>query len=126
MDQALQHIQQLGMALTGRSEAELYRDNTLHQYVLQFKSVRNAMRDTIPDRQFLATEIGALGIGPEKSLVGDEVWVLPGARVPILLRLTSQRSRSVVGETYIHGMMNGEPFGSGLLSFDHPEIIVLI
>ena len=125
LDLALQEIQQLGMALLDRSEAEIEQNSTRHEFVLQWKPVRNAIRDTMGQRRFLATEIGAMGIGPEKSLAGDEVWILRGARVPILLRPIREQAKVVVGETYLHGMMNGEPFGSGLLSFDHPEVITL-
>jgi hypothetical protein len=125
LDLALQQIQQFGVTLLGHSEAEMYQNSTRNEFVLQWKPVRNAIRDTMSRRKFLATEIGVTGMGPETSLPGDEVWILPGAGVPILLRPTSEQAKVVVGETYIHGMMNGEPFRSGLLSLEHPKVITL-
>lgn len=124
LDEALVQIQHLGMALIGCDQAEVYRNSARHKYIWQWKEVRNAI--AIWRRQFLATGIGAFGSGPETVSIGDEVWILHGARVPILLRSASdQRSKVVIGETYLHKMMNGEPFQSGLLSLDRSEVVVL-
>ncbi|KAL2127553.1 hypothetical protein VTI74DRAFT_10559 [Chaetomium olivicolor] len=63
------------------------------------------------------TANGYLGIGSECVQVGDLVWIVPGSRVPLLLRrvqleLKKGQPRSnrhrLVGGAYLHGVMEGE------------------
>ncbi|KAJ8133102.1 hypothetical protein O1611_g520 [Lasiodiplodia mahajangana] len=49
-----------------------------------------------------------IGNGPEALRLGDEVWILSGAKVPIILRPTDQGRRKVVGEAYVYGIMQDE------------------
>ncbi|KAK0736250.1 hypothetical protein B0T21DRAFT_366576 [Apiosordaria backusii] len=60
----------------------------------------------------LDTFDGLFGLGPEGSKVGDVVCILYGCSVPVLLkRVKNPRVEDlfeVVGETYVHGMMDGE------------------
>ncbi|KAH8893611.1 HET-domain-containing protein [Thozetella sp. PMI_491] len=52
---------------------------------------------------------GHLGLGSECARIGDEVWILPGSRVPLILRpLGASKLYSLVGGTYLHGFMHGE------------------
>ncbi|KAK3643189.1 hypothetical protein LTR56_010336 [Elasticomyces elasticus] len=55
------------------------------------------------------------GLGPMDSKAGDEVWLLPGLRAPIVLRRLQNDHRMVVGEAYVHGFMLGEAFENGIL-----------
>ncbi|KAF5263357.1 hypothetical protein FOXYS1_5894 [Fusarium oxysporum] len=59
-------------------------------------------------RPLVITDTGLLGLGHGASKQGDEVWVLAGACVPFLLRKVTNGTHQVVGEAYIHGIMNGE------------------
>ncbi|KAE8149465.1 hypothetical protein BDV25DRAFT_167854 [Aspergillus avenaceus] len=65
-------------------------------------------------RLLFRTKKGYLGLGPWSMKRGDEVWVLLGARTPFILRSLPKdnkpqsNSRTFVGETYVHGVMNGE------------------
>jgi hypothetical protein len=76
-------------------------------------------------RRFFKTEEGYIGIGPDTAEVGDEVWLIPRATVPFVLRRAGDRDRShdtekagtasdnyfhLVGESYVHGAMHGEVF----------------
>jgi hypothetical protein len=56
------------------------------------------------------TEKGRLGIASVTLEVGDEAWALAGGHVPLILRPTgtSEDEFQLVGEAYIHGMMQGE------------------
>lgn len=38
----------------------------------------------------------------------DEVWILHGALAPVLLRPTSHGRYRLLGDAYVHGIMNGE------------------
>ncbi|KAI0096400.1 heterokaryon incompatibility protein-domain-containing protein [Nemania sp. FL0031] len=51
------------------------------------------------------TERNRMGNGPRAMRPGDEIWILSGAKVPIILRPTNQGRRKVVGEAYVYGIM---------------------
>lgn len=59
-------------------------------------------------RRFFVTRRGYLGIGPTEARKGDSVVVLLGAQVPSILRSRGADEYSVVGETYVSGIMKGE------------------
>ncbi|KJJ30362.1 hypothetical protein AFLA70_289g001570 [Aspergillus flavus AF70] len=70
-------------------------------------------------RLLYRTKRGYLGLGPWSVQPGDEVWVIAGARMPFVLRKPSSddssrtERRSLVGETYVHGIMDGEAISGG-------------
>jgi len=53
-----------------------------------------------------------IGKGPESLKAGDEVWVIPGAKVAFVLRpldsSPGEGTHTLVGQAYIHGAMSGE------------------
>jgi len=68
-------------------------------------------------RRLFRTNGNRLGIGSHAIREGDEVWVLAGAAVPMVLRRNSKRDeRNLVGEAYIHGIMYGEAVKNGIVS----------
>ncbi|KAL4888376.1 heterokaryon incompatibility protein-domain-containing protein [Aspergillus ambiguus] len=71
------------------------------------------------NRKLFITRKGYIGLGNENSMTGDKVFVLPGLQIPLLLRrednIGSKEGFSshdgvyrVVGECYVHGIMDGE------------------
>jgi len=58
-------------------------------------------------RRMFLTEKGYLGVGPTAVKAGDEVVIVPGAAVPFVLRKHGN-IRLLVGEAYVHGIMDGE------------------
>ncbi|KAK0744662.1 heterokaryon incompatibility protein-domain-containing protein [Apiosordaria backusii] len=62
------------------------------------------------DRVFFQTEEGHFGSGPRDTKVGDEVWIVLGSLVPLVLRPVTQgeECRELVGYGYVHGIMDGE------------------
>lgn len=57
--------------------------------------------------------MGYIGLIPWNAKTGDEVWVLKGGKTPFLLRRTEgirmkQKTRMLVGETYIQGIIGDE------------------
>ena len=46
--------------------------------------------------------------GPADVVRRDEVWVLNGAKTPVVLRKMGERRYEFLGEAYVHGMMHGE------------------
>ena len=69
----------------------------------------NAVHFACSGRRFFCTKQGRLGLGPSETTVGDKVYVFNGAPVPFLLRRKSSiEYHTLVGEAYVHGMMQGE------------------
>lgn len=57
----------------------------------------------------MGTRQGYVGLAPAAARAGDEIAVLVGCCVPIVLRRNEGKSIwQVVGECYVHGIMNGE------------------
>jgi hypothetical protein len=83
-------------------------------------SATNAVMDcTTYGRCFISTEKGYVGWAPEECKKGDVVAVLAGGKVPYVLRPEassnpseesgdSRKYYSVLGDAYIHGIMDGE------------------
>ena len=81
------------------------------------------------NRRFYTISKGYIGLGPESTQVGDEVWIICDAETPFVLHPQPENSNvpnnsnqteeakqfQLVGETYLHGFMNGEALESGLL-----------
>lgn len=60
-------------------------------------------------RRPLLASGGFLGIGPRETEPGDLVFILLGAGVPYILRRHSQDGKlQLIGEAYVHGIMDGE------------------
>ncbi|KAK7952817.1 uncharacterized protein PG986_008545 [Apiospora aurea] len=82
--------------------------------------INTIVSTVVNGKRFFVTEKGYVGWGPKSTEVGDSVSVLPGADVPFLVRkLTGEItprsdedgdvvSCTLVGEAYVHGLMNGE------------------
>jgi hypothetical protein len=64
-------------------------------------------------RQFITTEDGQFGFGPELAQKDDKVVILPGGKLPYVLRRVSSSSGSeaayeFIGDAFIHNAMAGE------------------
>jgi hypothetical protein len=60
------------------------------------------------DRHFAVTAQGYFGLVPACSQIGDEVYLLGGVTVPFVLRQLNEIKFVLVGDSYIHGVMEGE------------------
>ena len=56
------------------------------------------------------TRKGYIGVGPENVQEGDQVCILRGLFIPIILRsvVGGEGRFEVIGETWVHGIMDGE------------------
>jgi hypothetical protein len=75
-------------------------------------------------RDLFTTPQGLLGLGLRSLKNGDELWLVAGSDVPILLRREAEKGYQVIGEAYVHGIMHGESLAD--LSSLHVETITLI
>jgi hypothetical protein len=51
-----------------------------------------------------------VSLGPEQTQVGDTVCILLSGRVPYILREVGTGEHLLLGESYLHGIMEGEAF----------------
>jgi hypothetical protein len=66
--------------------------------------------------ELFRTESGLLGTGPRSVQVGDSVWIVPGVKVPMILRKGDRRNHfRIIGNAYVHGCMQGEALERGQL-----------
>lgn len=73
-------------------------------YILPFMS---CMARSLDDRRFFWSQRGYMGLAPPSAQVGDKVCVLVGCGIPFILREKTSYYQ-FVGESYVHGIMNGE------------------
>lgn len=59
--------------------------------------------------RFAITEKGYFALVPNSAEVGDEVALFKGGKVPLILRQQGESWR-LIGESYVHGIMQGEIF----------------
>jgi hypothetical protein len=74
------------------------------------------------NRRFFRTEKGRLGWGPDQMREGDVVCVVNGGVVPLVLRAVGERGIEVIGDAYIHGIMDGEVMS---LDIEEKDIVLL-
>ncbi|KAI1120086.1 heterokaryon incompatibility protein-domain-containing protein [Nemania abortiva] len=60
-------------------------------------------------RRGILSNSGYIGLGPREIEVGDKIVLLQGSRAPMVVRQEAQSLR-MVGECYVHSVMNGEAF----------------
>ena len=112
--ECLTHITQNGDLSTG---ALIENHNTPTTMVTFLKRVQRV----VWNRKFFRSRGGEyqdegdqlFGLAPTKSQVGDLIVILYGCSVPVLLReFKTKRDHyfELVGEAYVHGMMDGEAF----------------
>jgi hypothetical protein len=64
-------------------------------------------------RSIFTTQEGYIGLAPLAAQEGDQVCVILGCNSPLLLREVTEGQYLVLGECYVHGLMNAEAiFGS--------------
>jgi hypothetical protein len=60
------------------------------------------------NRKYFVSKQGYLGLGPLGSKAGDLVVILFGLDMPFVLRPVDGGQYRIIGETYLHGVMDGE------------------
>ncbi|KAG4259320.1 hypothetical protein FPRO03_12996 [Fusarium proliferatum] len=83
------------------------------EYLMQrdrFKGIigLEAFTSLTKSRRFAATDIGLVGYVPNRAKKGDLVCIFYGSDVPFVVRKEAEGKYSLVGECYIHGIMEGE------------------
>ena len=101
------------------------------------KDYANAVGCAVKGRRVFLSRNGYIGLAPASAKEGDIVAVFPGAKVPFILREAletedhemqgvSQRSHyRVVGDGYVHGIMDGEAFRDNSMGSKVRDIILI-
>jgi Heterokaryon incompatibility protein (HET) len=61
-------------------------------------------------RTFARTEQGYLALVPPETMVGDTIAICQGGKMPLVLRGDGPEKVRIVGDCYVHGIMNGEKY----------------
>ncbi|SCV57500.1 uncharacterized protein FFB14_15174 [Fusarium fujikuroi] len=72
-----------------------------------------AFTNLMQSRRFAATDIGLIGYVPMRAKKGDLVCILYGSDVPFVVKKEAEGKYSLVGECYMHGIMEGEALELG-------------
>ena len=75
--------------------------------ILQQLGVMSRAVNVLFGRKLMTTARGFLGLAPEGLQKGDSLWILLGCSVPVALRSCGDYYK-LVGECYVHGVMEGE------------------
>ncbi|KAK5087247.1 hypothetical protein LTR70_007385 [Exophiala xenobiotica] len=99
----------------GAYEKETERELQVGQLMKDIENARWLCGGQDTRRKFGVTGKGCIGIVPRKALVGDLICILYGSTVPMVLRkMPSYDSYQLVGEAYVHGIMDGEGLESAV------------
>ncbi|KAN0113261.1 Heterokaryon incompatibility protein (HET) domain containing protein [Hyaloscypha variabilis] len=96
-----------------RSNIKLGEANVSETFDQDYEHIASSFRLAYMGRRLFVTASGHQGIGPQALEKGDEVWILGGAKVPMVLRRVQEGIYRLVGEAYVHGIMEGEAVGEG-------------
>jgi hypothetical protein len=68
----------------------------------------SAAKHAVLGRNFCVTEKGYMGLTPARAKVGDLLCILLGGVAPFVIRPVENGKFELIGNAYIHGVMNGE------------------
>ncbi|KAH8897871.1 hypothetical protein GQ53DRAFT_837633 [Thozetella sp. PMI_491] len=107
------------LALNPESVSRLEQSNK-HPDTFMRGRVAKAFADMYAGRRVFRTAEGYLGIGNSRLQDGDAVMLVAGASTPFIFRsVDGQNTFSLVGEAYVHGVMDGEALNFGP---DEPQL----
>lgn len=107
-------IEENGYSVNGTAPSTAYAMALEHMAAdslrKQSTSYMAALQDTLYGWRFVTTKRGYVGVVPNMAQIGDAIAILKGGRVPFILQESEARPGAfrLVGECYIHSMMNGE------------------
>ncbi|KAI4274491.1 MAG: hypothetical protein L6R35_006335 [Caloplaca aegaea] len=110
----IQATRELERSEQGLTQDQIQRGNTMLQGVLtkETKALPFArqINNIFNRKRLVTTSKGFVGAAPLSTREGDKVYLLSGGRVPFVLRARSDGTHILVGESYVHGIMQGEAF----------------
>lgn len=113
---------------TGGIDGCSNRDDPRQQHFAEMASAfHKAFLENMDQRELFVTERGMLGSCPTGIAIGDEIWILDGARVPFILRPGQEEfSYTFVGDTFMLDLMNGEMLNEEYATRDRLRYIDIV
>ncbi|KAI0426556.1 heterokaryon incompatibility protein-domain-containing protein [Xylaria sp. FL1042] len=84
------------------------KEDFVQTWLARAQQVENGIAYFAQGRRFAGTEGGLIGWVPEETVEGDIVVIPYGSRVPFVVRNVSEGKYRLIGECYIHGLMDGQ------------------
>lgn len=112
-DDLTREAAQVTSSLEGNLVGELSSRNEGLNYI----EVDFAICSATMDRRIFGTKDGYLGLGPSDIRNGDQVYIFEGGNVPFIVRKApnriilgeqAEKCFELVGDCYVHGIMDGE------------------
>jgi hypothetical protein len=121
--QAFRAYMQVDFEPDTTAAAEIWRSRR-EEYLAHSQLFQNSMGNYMSGRQTCATRSGYVGCSPLHARLGDRICIFQGYPIPFAIRPAGQDGCfELIGEVYLHGLMNGE----AIRSTDAPlEMIKLI
>lgn len=104
-------IETNGYSVNGATEyAKALGQMAADSFQKQSTSYIAALQDTLYGWRFVLAKIGYVGVVPNIARTGNVIAILKSGRVPFILQKSEARPGTfrLIGECYIHCMMNGE------------------
>jgi hypothetical protein len=92
----------------GHIDMDVFSRSIVPEDLLHYTSFYNTVLRHCMGRNLCVTTEGYLGNVPNGSLKGDKICILFGSAVPFVLRECERGFFKLIGECYIHGIMDGE------------------
>jgi hypothetical protein len=93
-----------------------YAELSEHELTHMSQRILEPLTRRAMGRQFAVTKTGYFTLVPDSAVEGDSVVLFQGAKVPYLLRKVEGKVGAnlfnLVGEAYVHGVMDGEYFSA--------------
>ena len=89
---------------------------------LNFVAIDFAVTSATMHRRLFSTETGYIGLGPRNMEQGDLVYVFAGGHTPFVVhdarsvesdRTNVRQCYNLIGDCYLHGIMDGEAMRDG-------------
>ncbi|KAH7092966.1 heterokaryon incompatibility protein-domain-containing protein [Paraphoma chrysanthemicola] len=84
-----------------------FTDDELRIVLSKVWSIPNSLVERLGGRVLGISKIGLLALVPAEARIGDLICVVEGSELPLILR-RSNNAFYLIGECYVHGMMDGQ------------------
>ncbi len=99
-------------------EKDTHDIESLYELLEDSQQIQPAITNHFATRRFCVTENDRMGQMPKAAEVGDRICVFQGASVPYVIRSATDGDHALIGDCYLHGVMDGEAFREGQTACD--------
>jgi hypothetical protein len=82
--------------------------NQAWETVQEMQMFRRELWRSCNGRSYFSTRNKRLALGPPGIRKGDAICIFYGASTPFVLRFDDNGTAKLIGDAYVHGLMNGE------------------